>query len=219
MQRRVLLAMTAAVTMMGSMATMAAGFVEGQDYVVLAKPLPNAEKTIVKVWSYDCPFCYKWDVGVDPKVIGDVVKETGFTFVPMHLETKGKYGRVATEFLAWCQLQDRANGLTSLDAGLYKKAKAAWYVAYHKKGERWTAGEEAFVKSALDATGLTAEAFAAARKDAKVQALADSWKPCYDVAKVQGIPAYVVNGKYLVMTKKVRGIKGFHDILVELSKK
>ena len=30
--------------------------VEGTDYVVLEKPIPNATGTFIKVYSYDCPF-------------------------------------------------------------------------------------------------------------------------------------------------------------------
>ena len=52
--------------------------------------------------------------------------------------------------------------------------------SYHKKGERWASGEEAFLKTALDATGITAEDFAAARKTDEVVKLADSWKVSYD---------------------------------------
>ncbi len=36
-----------------------------------------------------------------------------------------------------------------------------------------------------------------------VQNLVNSWKSVYDVAKIQGIPAYVVNGKWLIMTKSI----------------
>ena len=65
----------------------------------------------------------------------------------------------------------------------------------------------------------TAEEFEAARKTPEVQQLADSWKPSYDVAKIQGIPAYVVNGKYLIMTKSIRSVQGLVDLITELSKK
>lgn len=192
----------------------------GTDYVKLEAPLPGGEGKIVKIWSYDCPFCFKYDAGVDPKVMPAAEKATGLHFEMMHLETKGKFGRAASEFLAYCQLEDKKAGVTSVEdaKSLYKKAKDAWYQAYHRKQERWSAGEEAFLKTAFDATGISADAFAAARKSAEVQQLADSWKPCYDVAKIQGVPAYVVNGKYLVLTKSIRSVKGFTDLLTELSK-
>lgn len=36
-------------------------FTEGKDadYITLEKPLAGGEGKIVKVWSYDCPFCFK----------------------------------------------------------------------------------------------------------------------------------------------------------------
>ena len=192
----------------------------GTDYVKLDQPLPGGEGKIVKIWSYDCPFCFKYDVGVDPKVMPEAEKATGLKFDMFHLETKGKFGRAASEFLAYCKLQDEKAGVNSVEdaKSLYKKAKDAWYQAYHKKGERWAAGEAAFLKTAEDATGIAPSDFDAARKSEAVQKLADSWKPSYDVAKIQGVPAYVVNGKYLLMTKSIRSVKGMVDTLSELSK-
>ena len=220
MLRRTFVKASAALTLAATIAMPAFAATAGQDYQVLEKPLPGGEGKIVKIWAYDCPFCFKYDAGVDPKVMPGAEQATGLHFEMMHLETKGKFGRAASEFLAYCQLEDQKAGVTSVEdaKSLYKKAKDAWYQAYHKKGERWAAGEEAFLKTALDATGITADAFAAARKSAEVQQLADSWKPSYDVAKIQGVPAYVVNGKYLVMTKSIRSVKGFTELLTELSK-
>lgn len=42
----------------------ASAFTEGTDYMVLEKPIPNADKTLIKVFSYACPFCYKYDKAV-----------------------------------------------------------------------------------------------------------------------------------------------------------
>ncbi len=197
-------------------ASMAAA-VEGTDYVKLDKPLVNAEGKLTKVFSYDCPFCFKYDVGVDPKVLPRVEKELNLTFNPVHLETKGKYGRTVSEFLAMCMLKDKAAGVSIESAdSLFKKAKDAVYKAYHKKGERWTSGEAAVVKTLTDATGITADEFAKAKNDAAVKALCAEWKTSYDIAKIQGIPAYVVNGKYLIMTKSIRNFDGMVNLVKEL---
>ena len=220
MLRRTLLTAAASAALALSFSTSAFAFAEGTDYVVLDKPLPNAEKTLTKVWSYDCPFCFKYDIGVDPRVLPQIEEKTGLKFVPVHLETKGKFGRTASEYLAMCQLKDEAAGLKSTDKdSLYKKAKGAWYQAYHKKGERWVEGEAAFVKTASDATGIAAADFEKDRKDPAVIALADSWKVTYDVAKIQGIPAYVVNGKYLIMTRSIRNFDGMVKLVEELAAK
>lgn len=219
MFRRTLLKTAAATALIISVPN-AFAFAEGSDFVVLDKPLPDAQGTIVKIWSYDCPFCYKYDIGVDPKVLPRIEKEAGLKFMPYHLETKGKYGRAATEFLALCQIRDQAAGKSPEDKdSLYKKAKDAWYFAYHKKGERWAAGEAAFLKTAEDATGITDQDFQTARREVKVQSLADSWKVSYNVAKIQGVPAYVVNGKYLIMTKSIRNFDGMVSLVKELATK
>ena len=196
-------------------------FAEGTDYVALSAPLPGGEGKLVKVWSYDCPFCFKYDAGVDPKMVPAMEKATGLKFDMFHLETKGKYGRAGSELFAYCLVKDKAAGVTNLEdpKSLFKKAKDAVYKAYHKKGERWTAGEEAFLKTGLDAAGIPADEFAKNRKNADVQALADSWKASYDVGKIQGIPAYVVNGKYLIMTKSIRSVNGMVELIGELAKK
>lgn len=219
MLRRTLLKASAVVAASALVPAAFAGTL-GTDYVKLDTPLVGGEGKIIKVWSYDCPFCFKYDAGVDPKVMPEAEKASGLKFAMYHLETKGKYGRAASEFLAYCELEDKKAGVESVEdpKSLYKKAKDAWYQAYHKKGERWAAGEEAFLKTAFDATGIAPDAFAAARKSEDVQKLADYWKPCYDVAKIQGVPAYVVNGKYLIMTKSIRNVKGMVDLITELSK-
>ena len=74
------------------------------------------------------------------------------------------------------------------------------------------------VQSLCGATGISAAEFDKERKTAAVQNLANSWKSVYDVAKIQGIPAYVVNGKWLIMTKNIRSIDGFVALIQKLSK-
>ena len=220
MLRRTLIK-TAAVLACAAAIPSAFAFTEGTDYVKLEKPLPGGEGKLVKVWSYDCPFCFKYDVGVDPKMVPLMEKASGLKFDMFHLETKGKYGRAGSELFAYCLVKDKAAGITNLEDpnSAFKKAKDAIYKAYHKKGERWAAGEDAFLKTGLAAAGITADEFAKNRKNADVQKNADDWKPCYDVAKIQGIPAYVVNGKYLIMTKSIRSIDGMVSLIGELTKK
>ena len=67
-----------------------------------------------------------------------------------------------------------------------------------------------------DATGISADEFAKAKNDPAVKAMCDEGKLSYDVAKIQGIPAYVVNGKYLIMTKSIRSLDGMVELVKEL---
>lgn len=218
MQRRTLFSAALAASVAFSFPALADDFKEGTDYVRLSKPLPSRKNNVIKIFSYDCPFCFRYDIGVDPKAV-PMIEKAGLTFEPRHLETKGKYGRTASEFFAMCILKDEKAG-RSIEAkdSLFKKAKDAVYFAYHRKGERWTKGEGAFIDTLCGATGISAAEFDKERKTAAVQNLANSWKSVYDVAKIQGIPAYVVNGKWLIMTKNIRSIDGFVALIQKLSK-
>lgn len=196
-------------------------FTEGTDYVKLQKPIPNAKGTLIKVFSYDCPFCYKYDKKITPNLVPRLPKD--LTFRPFHLKTKGKYGVQGSELFAVLLLKDQKAGLSDRDLygpkSLLKKAKMAYYTAYHDKKERWDAGPDAYLKTGLDAVGMTKAEFDKAKNDPKVKALLKEWDASYDVAKIQGVPGFVINGKYLIMTKSITSIDGMLQLINELKNK
>ena len=110
---------------------------------------------------------------------------------PFHLETKGEYGKQASEVFAVLINKDKAAGISLFDANSqFKKAKFAYYAAYHDKKERWSDGKDpaAFIKTGLDAAGMSQADFEAALKEPAVQ---KHWK----------------NGKPLMMSPKIQGFQ------------
>lgn len=196
-------------------------FTEGTDYVKLQTPIPNAKGTLIKVFSYDCPFCYKYDKKITPNLVPRLPKD--LTFRPFHLKTKGKYGVQGSELFAVLLLKDQKAGLSDRDLygpkSLLKKAKMAYYTAYHDKKERWDAGPDAYLKTGLDAVGMSKAEFDKAKNDPKVKALLKEWDASYAVAKIQGVPGFVINGKYLIMTKSITSIDGMLQLINELKNK
>ena len=85
-----------------------AAVTEGTDYVVLESPVDISKGTVIKVFSYDCPFCYKYAKAVDKAVMG---KLPDMEFVPFHLKTKGKYGLQGSPLFAVALVKDKAAGL------------------------------------------------------------------------------------------------------------
>ncbi|AOV97929.1 thiol:disulfide interchange protein [Edwardsiella hoshinae] len=199
----------------------ASAFSEGTDYVLLEKPIPNAQGTLIKVFSYDCPFCYKYDKAVTGPVAEKV--KAVVRFEPYHLDTKGVYGPQASDVFAVLINKDRAAGLSLFDdTSRFKKAKFAYYAAYHDKKERWGDGKDpaAFIQTGLQAAGLSQAELEQGRHDPAVQKTLAAWKnAAYDVAKIQGVPAYVVNGKYLIMTKNIKSIDSMAALVNELAAK
>ncbi|MDR0762512.1 MAG: thiol:disulfide interchange protein DsbA/DsbL [Campylobacteraceae bacterium] len=199
-------------------AVSAFGFSEGTDYIKLANPIPNADKTLIKVFSYDCPFCYKYDKSVMPMVINQL--EGILTFKPFHLKTKGKYGKEASELFAILIVKDSADNIKPTDEkSLFKKAKMAYYSAYHDKKERWDGGAEAFIAFGLNASGLSADEFEKLKNTEEVQNLVSQWEASYEVAKIQGVPAFVVNGRYLIYTKSITSVQKMVELIKELAEK
>lgn len=202
-----------------------AAVVEGTDYVKLEKPIANAEGTVIKVFSYDCPFCYKYDKAVTKPVMKKVPE---MKFVPYHLATKGVFGKYGSEILAVMIAKDQAAGIDLLDDNSnFKKAKFALYKAYHDKKEKWgndaskPENVEAFYKTALEPVGMTKADVDAAVKDQKIQDILNKWgmdqnSDSYMVAKIQGVPAFVVDGKYLIYTKSIKGIDQMANTIKEL---
>jgi protein-disulfide isomerase len=198
-----------------------AALTEGQDYLVLAKPLPNAQNTLIKISSYDCPFCYRYDKSVLPIVVLNL--PAGMTFKPFYLKTRGRYGVQGSELFAVLLVKDQENGVSDRELygenSLLKRAVTAYYQAYHDQRERWDAGPETFLKTGLDAAGLSAEEFASAKNSTKVKALLEEWDAAQPIYKTQGVPAFVVNGTYVINNKAIKSIGSMLDIIKELATK
>ncbi|MDR1460287.1 MAG: thiol:disulfide interchange protein DsbA/DsbL [Campylobacteraceae bacterium] len=194
------------------------GFSEGTDYVKLTNPIPNADKTLIKVFSYDCPFCYKYDKSVTPIVVSRL--EGVLTFKPFHLKTKGKYGKEASELFAALIVKDSAENIKLTDeTSAFKKTKMAYYNAYHDKKERWDGGAESFVAFGLQASGLSESEFKKLKNTQEAKDIISQWEASYEVAKIQGVPAFVVNGEYLIYTKSITSIDKMVDLIKELANK
>lgn len=221
MLRKIFKTIVSSAAVVAFLSSAAFAFTEGTDYVKLTKPILNAQGTLIKVFSYDCPFCYKYDKAVTPKLVPKLPADLKFR--PFHLKTKGKYGVQGSELFAVLLLKDQASGLSDRDLygnkSLLKKAKMAYYTAYHDKKERWDAGPDAFLKTGLDAAGISKADLDKAKNDPKVKALLKEWDASYDVAKVQGVPGFVVNGKYLIMTKSISSVDSMLQLINELKAK
>ncbi|PAF43833.1 thiol:disulfide interchange protein DsbA/DsbL [Helicobacter sp. 11S03491-1] len=191
---------------------------EGTEYMVLPDPVPNAQNSVIEVFSYDCPFCFKYSKIV-PKIVKDLPK--GVAFKPFHLKTKGKYGVQASELFAVLAVKDQKNGIDiNSDASLFHKAEYKYFDEYHVKKNRWKDGADpqSFLKTGLDAVGMSESEFNAEKSNPAVLNLLKTWDISYEIAKIQGVPAFVVNGKYLIYTKSIRSIDHLEQIINDLLK-
>lgn len=177
------------------------------NYVTLDQPLNVSKNTVVKVFSFTCPFCYKYDRGVTEPVMKKVMKDKPeVNFEVWHLYSKGKYGQQGSNLMAVAKARDIKAGITSVfdKHGLLKKMKFSYYKAYHDKHKRWDSGEDSFYKEGFKILGVNKAQFEKELATPEVQKLLAKWKPSYPVAKIQGIPGFVVSGKYLLKTQAIK---------------
>ena len=187
----------AAVCLLGSSAN---ALEEGVNYQVLQKPLNVPKNSVVKIFNYDCPHCYTFDRTVTPQLMK---KLEGTEFLPWHLKTKGVFGQTASGVFAALIVLDEKDGVGPLsDESKFKKAKFAIYKAVHDKKDDFGGGsdKQRFIKTALDAAGVSASEYETALAGKKAQALLAQWDGGYEVAVISGVPAFVVGGKYLLNT-------------------
>lgn len=194
---------------------------EGSDYEVLKNPIPNAKNSVIEVYSYACPFCYKYT-----KIIPSVIKSlpSGVVFKPYHLRQKGdgQYGKIASQVFAVAIAQDNKANISIHDsASAFHKAQSAYFDEYHAKKNRWNNGkdEEGFLQTGLKASGISKADYEKALNDKAVKDLLDEWEASYEVGKIQGVPAFVVNGKYLIYTKSITSMQDLEAKIKELLKK
>ena len=218
MLRRTLVKFIAAFALAASVSTVHA-YTAGEHYLVLDKPEASAAGTLTKVWTIGCPFCYRYEKLVDPTLSREVQETAGLRFVPLLLETQGEVSRRASEFLIYCRMKDEAAGrrLTDEDS-LYRRAEEAWFSAFHDRGARWKKAD-ALLAVAYEATGISPEDFESARQTPALQTMTDSQRWAYEAVKNYGVPAYVVNGKYLVVADKLKGTDDMVALIKELAAK
>ena len=190
---------------------------EGTDYQTLEKPLSVPKDSVVKVFSYECVHCYKFDRSVTPKLFSEL---DGVKFIPYHLKTKGKLGETASKIFAAMIALDEANDVSLLsEKSKFKKAKFAVYNAVHDKNDDFKDGKDKarFIKTAISAAGVSEADYDKALASRRAQEILKAWDESYDVAKVQGVPAYVVSGKYLLNAQALGSIDAMAAAVKELS--
>ena len=189
---------------------------EGVEYQTLAKPLNVPKTSVVKVFSYDCPHCYKFDRTITRKLMS---KLDGVKFIPYHLSTKGKLGETTSKIFAALISIDEANGTDLLsDESKFKQAKFAIYKARHDEKDDFNDGKDKqrFIDLALNAAHVSKDEYEKALSSDRAKELLNEWFASYDVASISGVPAFVVSGKYLINLSAASSIDEMAKTIKEL---
>ncbi len=189
---------------------------EGVDYSVLKNPIPNKEGTLIKISSYDCPYCYAYDNSVTTELMQKL--DGVLVFEPWYLKEKGQFGRQFNGVLAALLAKDQKAGIGIFDEkSTYKKALFGYYEGYHKEKKRWSSQEE-FISYGLDKAGVSMKEYETLVKDANTQTLLKTWDNSLLYAQIRGVPMFIIDGKYIMHHERAKSLDELAKLAKDISK-
>lgn len=195
----------AAALLLAPMAVFAADYQEGVHYTVINDGPATAKPEITEFFSFYCPHCYNFAKTVVPKIIAD--KPEGVAFNQAHVDFIGK--EMGVEMSRAFAVAHQLNVDDKIDNALFS--------AIHDKKQNFTNRDD--IRALFITNGVDGKTFDAAAESFMVKAQMAKMKRDTENAKLTGVPALVVNGKYRVETGSIKSYDELLDIAFFLAKK
>ncbi|ULO00968.1 protein disulfide oxidoreductase [Campylobacter sp. RM5004] len=190
---------------------------EGNEYIKLSTPIPNASNSVYEIWSYRCTHCYSHHKAKTMEKIQATFPDVKVGY--LLVKTMGDYGKQAAEVLAYAQNEDEKAGRKLANANsLHHKVSEAYFTAYFKKNQRWDNGAspDKFYDVGLKALGISKADLDNFVNTAKGKEIIASYDVADPISKNFGTPGFVVNGKYEVNISKISSPEALIEVIKEL---
>jgi len=183
----------------------AQSFQEGVDYMVIKKPIQTdnpAQVEVVEFFWYGCPHCYEFDPSLE-RWIKTLPKDVEFKRIPAPLNRNWEIA---------------ARVYYTLESmGLVEKLHVPLFNAIHQDHLRIT-NERALLEW-LESKGVDTKKFSAAYRSFTVESKIKRAQQLTQASALEGVPALMVNGKYLVPGQSAARMLAIADSLIAQSRK
>ena len=189
----------------GGSAHAAQQFEEGVAYTVLKTAIPTDDPgrvEVVEFFWYGCPHCYEFDPYLE-KWVKTLPKDVVFKRIPAPLNNV--WGIAARVYYT----------LQSIGEG--EKLHTQLFDAIHRDGLRLT-NERALLEW-LGKHGVDTKKFSAAYRSFAVESQLKRAKQISEESGIEGVPALMVNGKYIVPGQAAERMLAIADSLIAQSRK
>ncbi len=178
---------------------------EGEDYVLLQKPLDVPNRSVVELFSVGCMHCANMNK-ILPKLFAILPEDA--VFLPYHLPTV-TYGEQASEVLAVALILDEEKQISPKDSqSHFYRAVNAFFDANFKDRKVFT-DKDSYIAYGLEAMGCSRDDFMQTLKNPKTKELLKQWQECSKLEQIRGVPSFIINGKYLILTQNVKNEEDF----------
>ena len=183
----------------------AQSFQEGVDYMVIKKPIQTdnpAQVEVVEFFWYGCPHCYEFEPSLE-RWVKTLPKDVEFKRIPAPLNRNWEIA---------------ARVFYTLESmGLVEKLHVPLFNAIHQDQLRIT-NERALLEW-LASKGVDTKKFSAAYRSFTVESKIKRAQQLTQASALEGVPALMVNGKYLVPGQSAARMLAIADSLIAQSRK
>ncbi|QOR00210.1 thiol:disulfide interchange protein DsbA/DsbL [Campylobacter lari] len=190
---------------------------EGKEYITLKTPIPNAQNSLIEVFSYRCIHCYTHHQFHTLAKVKEVLPNLKYDL--FSVSSMSEYGGALNEMFALASFKEKALGLdvTSEKSLTYKLADV-YFVSHFEKKLNLN-NLDLFYKIGLNAIGASKEELQKFLQTKEAKELLVAYDEANEISRNYGTPAFVVNGKYQINPEYITSLEELIRIVKELSVK
>ncbi len=183
----------------------AADFQEGTHYTTFNQSPYSGQPTVTEFFSFYCPHCYTFEKNYVPQIKAGLAE--GVKFEQNHVDFIGReMGPEMTRALAIAQVLKVEDTI-----------KPALFSAIHDARRNFATSND--VRQLFVDNGVSATDFDKASSSFMVNSMMKKWKKAQQDSGIRGVPALMVNSKYVVDVGSVQSLEELLELLNYLAKK
>ncbi|TXE89000.1 thiol:disulfide interchange protein DsbA/DsbL [Campylobacter volucris] len=189
---------------------------EGKEYIVLKNPIPNAQNSLIEVFSYRCIHCFthhKFNTLAQVKKALPNLRYEIFSVSSM-----SENGWALNEMLALASSREKALGKDSASEDSLTHSLADVYFVSHFEQKQDLSDVDFFYKLGLNAISASKQELYEFLQTQEAKEKLNAYALANEIAKNYGTPAFVVNGKYQINPEYITSLEDLIKITQELSK-
>lgn len=183
------------------------GLQEGKDYILLDKPIANMDNTVLEIYNIGCPHCAYYNENFLPNLLEFLPENV--EFLPYHIAAPIEIHQEISKILVVALSKDKQNKTsTKSPNALYKKVLNYYFDAIHKEKRNWKNPQD-FASKGLEIIGIDEVEYQKILETKEAKEMLQKWQSLIEYANIQGVPSFIVNGKYMVSSQNLKGTEDF----------
>ncbi|MCV3477388.1 thiol:disulfide interchange protein DsbA/DsbL [Campylobacter lari] len=190
---------------------------EGKEYIALKTPIPNAQNSLIEIFSYRCIHCYTHHQFHTLAKVKEALPNLKYDL--FSVSSMSEYGGALNEMFALASFKEKALGLdVASEKSLTYKLADVYFISHFEQKLNLN-NLDLFYKIGLNAIGVSKEELQKFLQTKEARELLAAYDMANEISRNYGTPAFVVNGKYQINPEYITSLEELIRIVKELSVK